>query len=283
MRKVWSEPLLHFLLLGLGLFALYGLVAPEGTADREIVVTDDIVAMLAKRHALVWQRPPTGPELDGLIEAHIREEILYREGVAAGLDRDDPVIRRRVVQKIEVLGEERGAQAAPDEAELQTWLQNNAARYARPPLLSYQQVMFDPVRHGSGLEAAFKAALARLKAGADPGRLGDSSLLPVREAGVPLDRLEREYGEDFAAALAALPVGSWEGPIRSGFGVHIVRVDSRTEGEAATLAEVRAAVERDWENDRRKTASEAWYQQLRSEYTIRVEAELPGRGTSGGE
>ena len=278
LRKLWSEPLLHFLLLGLVLFALYRVVAPEGGTGREIVVTDATVAMLSQRYAQVWQRPPTSTELDGLIEAHIREEILYRDGVAMGLDRDDPVIRRRVLQKLEVLGEESRGQTAPDEAELNAWLQKHAARYARPPMFSYQQIMFDPVRHGDGLEAAFNAALLRLNAGADPEGLGDSSLLPVREDAVPLDQLEREYGEDFAVAVASLPVGSWQGPVRSGFGVHIVRVDSRTEGAAATLAEVRAAVERDWESERRKSASEAYYQQLRSEYMIWIEAALPGEG-----
>ncbi len=282
LRKFWSEPLLHFLLLGLLLFGFYQLVAPEGRTGREITVTDGTVAMLSQRHALVWQRPPTSSELNALIEAHIREEILYREGVAMGLDQDDPVIRRRVLQKLEVLGEEGRTQAAPDDAELTAWLQKNAERYARPPVFSYQQLMFDPVRHGASLEDDFRAALARLNAGADPAGLGDSTLLPARASDVPLDQLARDYGEDFATAVAALPVGSWQGPVPSGFGVHIVRVDSRADGAAATLDEVRAAVERDWENERRKSASEAWYQQLRSNYKVSIEAILPGVPASAG-
>lgn len=274
LRKILSEPLLHFLLLGAAFFVLYQLVAPKLSADHKIVVTDATVAMLAQRYQSVWMRPPTMEELQLLMDNYIREEILYREGLALGLDRNDPVIQRRVLQKLDVLTEESSSLSAPTDAELDAYLQANAERYALPSTLSFEQVLFDPIRHGAALQAQLDAALAKLTAGADPASLGDSTLLPARAVSMPLDQVARDYGDDFAAAVQDLQVGSWQGPVRSGFGVHIVRIDSKSPGQVPSLAAVRAAVERDWENARRSEGREVYYQDLLKGYEIQIEADL---------
>ena len=287
MRRILYEPLVHFLVLGCALFALYSVVAPSADTERTIVVNDATVAMLAQRYSSVWLRQPSAIELQGLIDTYVREEILYREGVAMGLNRDDPVIQRRVLQKLDVLSEESSAVSAPTDAELEDYLAANAERYAIPPTYSFEQVLFDPVRHGSALESEFDAALKALNAGASPATLGDSSLLPLQYDAVPFDRIARDYGEAFAAALPGLPPGSWQGPVRSGFGVHVVRINGKTAAQSATLADVRAAVERDWENDRRVQAREAYYQGLLKNYSVQIDADLssvsadPQQGAAG--
>src|SRR4051812_16786338 len=199
-------------------------------------------------------------ELQGLIDSYVREEILFRGGVAMGLDRDDLIIRRRVQQKMVVISEESSVRPAPVDAELEGYLSMHAARYGRPAVIGFDQVMLDPRRHGSALKADLAATLARLTVGAKPDTMGDSSLLQTTTAAIPADLLARDYGDDFAASLATLPVGTWSGPVTSGYGVHLVRVNSRIPGRAATLEEVRTAVERDYENDRRSSASEDYYQ-----------------------
>ena len=274
LRRMLYEPLVHFLVLGCVLFALYGVVAPGADTERKIVVDDATVAMLAQRYASVWLRQPSSAELQGLVDTYVREEILYREGVAMGLDRDDPVIQRRVLQKLDVLSEESSAVNAATDVELEDYLQAHAERYAIPSTYSFEQVLFDPVRHGPALEEEFNAALAALNAGADPAKLGDSSLLPLQYDSVPLDRIARDYGEAFAVGIEGLSPGRWQGPVRSGFGVHAVRVNSKTAAQSATLADVRAAVERDWENDRRVQAREAYYQGVLKNYTVQIDADL---------
>jgi hypothetical protein len=274
------EPLLHFLFLGLMLFGLFKVVSggrgARSGGDHRIVVSAAMVDSIVQRHQSAWHRTPTPEELKGLIDTHVREEILYREGVAMGLERDDAVVRRRVLQKLDVITGEPAAQSAPTDAELGAYLEREAARYAHPPLIGFEQVLFDPVRHGARLEADLNAALSRLDAGAKPGALGDSSLLPATAADVSTDLLARDYGDDFARAVLALPVGGWQGPVRSGFGDHLVRVTSKTPGRPATLAEVRAAVERDWENERRLKAMEDHYRTLRESYEVVVDAGLAG-------
>lgn len=275
LRKILKEPLVHFLFMGLALFVLYQLFSPDAGNNRKITISDATVAMISQRYASVWQRPPTPDELKGLVDTYIREEILYREGVAIGLDRDDAVIKRRVLQKLEVLSEETGTLNPPSDAELTAYLNAHAAEYAKQPVIGFQQVLFDPVRHGANLEADFNTALAKLQAGANPEALGDSSLLPAKQEAIAADMLARDFGDEFAKALLSLPVGSWQGPVRSGFGVHIVRVNSRTPGQASALSEVRAAVQRDWENQRRNKTREAYYQDLRRNYDVEIEAALP--------
>ena len=276
LRRLLREPLVHFLALGLALFVLYDAVSgARGGADRRIVVDDAAVAAIVRMHQGTWKRTPTPAELRSLVDAYVREEVLYREGVAMRLDRDDPVIRRRVQQKLAVLAEETGAKVAPSDAELEAYLSKHADRYARPAIVGFDQVMFDPSKRGAALQADVGVALVRLRAGVSPDTLGDSALLPVTTDAIATDLLARDYGESFAAAVDALPIGSWSGPVASGYGTHLVRLNRRTPGRPATLQEVRAAVERDWENERRATASEAYYRDALRKYDVVIDARLP--------
>ena len=280
-RTAIREPLLHFVLIGLVLFLSFNVVSRGGHgADRRIVIDEATVAAIVQRYQRVWLRPPTPSELSGLVDSEVREEILYREGMKMGLDRDDPIVRRRVLQKLDVLTEESAAQSAPSDADLEGYLETHAARYAQPPVVGFEQVMFDPVRHAGGVEADLAAALARLRAGADPGTVGDRSLLPASTAAMPTDLIARDYGEDFANAVLALPAGGWQGPVRSGYGLHLVRVLRNTPGRPATLAEVRAAVERDWENDRRIQANDAYYRRLRASYDVVIDVDASAGATT---
>ena len=275
MRKLLREPLLHFLVLGLALFLLFNVVSgAKGGADRRIVVNDATAANIVRLYQRAWKRPVTPAELQGLIDSHVREEVLFREGVAMGLDRDDPVIRRRVLQKMGVITEESAARLAPADAELENYLRKHAERYRIPALVGFEQVMFDPVRHGSRLDADLAAALVRLRGGTLPDTIGDSSLLPASVATTSADLVARDFGDKFAASVIALPLGTWSGPVASGYGVHLVRVTSMTPGRPATLAEVRAAVEGDWENDRRLLANEDYYRQARRKYDVVIDADL---------
>lgn len=274
--RILREPLLHFLLIGLGLFLVFNIVSGNrGGADRRIVVNDATLAALTERYTSLWQRAPSAAELQRLIDSYVHDEVLYREGLKLGLDRDDPVVRRRVLQKLDVLTEERGAPAAPTNAELSAYLAAHAARYARPAVIGFDQVMFEGARHRDRIDADVAASRMRLAAGADPATMGDATMLPAHVPPTPADAIARDFGEDFADALAKLPIGGWQGPVMSGFGVHLVRINARTPGAPATLAEARAAVTRDWENDRRIATNADYYRDLRKHYHVVVDATLP--------
>ncbi len=284
------EPLLHFFLLGGLLFVLYGALNRDALrAPDEIVVDQARMDALQAVFERTWQRPPNAAELRDLVDGWIREEILYREGVAAGLDQDDTVVRRRVVQKMQFMSEGMATAVAPDGAELDAWLQSHADAYRLSPRYTLEQVYFDPRRHGEDLQARIDTALAALRDGR--GRdVGDTTLLPKRMEGASAEEYQRIFGGGFAEGLAALPEGEWAGPVASGYGRHLVRIESRTPGRMPTLAEVRPQVERDLTRARSDEVAETLYQGLRARYTVVLEdgVQLPegapdsGRQGSGG-
>ena len=269
MRRLLREPLVHFLGLGVLLFLLYGW-ARNGVLDapEEIVVSRGQVESLQVQFERAWQRPPTPEELQGLVDSWVREEVFYREGLAAGLDRDDPIVRRRVGQKIEFMIEV-APRASPTNAELQSWLETHADRYAIEPRYSLRQVYFDPARHGEKLDEAIAGALRALEAGKMVS--GDSTLLPAKLDDAAASDIERQFGAEFAGSLADLPVGGWQGPLKSAFGLHIVELSTSDPPRPATLEEARTAVERDLGVARSDEAKKAYYEKLRAKYTVRVE------------
>jgi hypothetical protein len=265
-RRILREPLLHFLLLGLAVFAYYGRVAPDDDGKRRIVVSQAEVDLLATQFQGTWNRPPSPVELNGLVDSYVRDEILYREGVALGLDRDDAVVKRRVRQKLDVLFEESIAQNPATDADLQSYLDANPAAFRQPAIVSFDQIYF-----GSDADAQLRLEQARaaLARGADPGTLGQATLLPSRQDAMPLDLVARDFGEEFAGQLANAPVSEWTGPVASGFGA------PRHRGRDCLLADVREVVAREWENERRKRAHATALEKLREQYQVEIQAALP--------
>lgn len=263
-RRLVREPLIHFLLIGLVLFVLYGAVRGDG-GDRDIRINDNVAASLYSQFSRTWQRPPTAVEMNALVDSYVRDEIFYREGVSLGLDKDDPTIKRRVAQKYSTIAEESDANGPPSDAELQRWMVEHAARYAQPSLVTFDQIAFAGTKDGL---APLKAAQNALASGANPETLGDDRMLLPHFELYPLDLVERDFGPDFTRALPSLRRGVWEGPVKSGYGVHLVRVTGVVPGRAPKLADVRGAVSRDYEQNRRTRSLDAVYRKLRQDYRV---------------
>jgi hypothetical protein len=259
--RLRREPLVHFLLIGLLLFVLYGALGRNGE-DREIRIDDNVLAALTTQFQTTLQRTPTPAEINALVDAYIHDEIFYREGVALGLDRDDPTIKRRVSQKFMTIAEESEPANPPDDAELDRWLKRNALRYAEPSLVTFDQITLEP--NASAVAVTRKA----LAAGADPRTLGIGRMLLPHFELYPVDLIERDFGGDFAKALMSVRIGHWEGPVRSGYGLHLVKVEKVMPGKLPTLDDVRKAVARDYEEDRRKRSADAAYRKLQQNYRV---------------
>lgn len=276
LQRLLREPLVHFVLLGALLFGLYGVLggAESASPGGEIVVTEGRIRNLGDTFTRTWQRPPTADELNGLIEDYLREEVLYREGVALGLDRDDTIIRRRLRQKLEFVSEDAASASEPTERELTEFLAENADRYRFESRLTFTQVFLDPSKRGDQLEADAARLLHDLRLRGkklDPASLGDSLMLDPRYEQATEGDIARLFGAEFEAALREQPAGEWVGPLKSGYGAHLLLIEARTPGKVATLAEVRDAVARDWSARRRQQLLDEQYQQLRSRYQVRIE------------
>ena len=273
-RTLLGEPMLHFLLIGIALFAAYQWMAPVDSEVRHIVITQGVVDDLVTQHVAARGREPSSTELNHLIESYVRDEILYREGVRLGLDRDDIVVKRRVRQKIELIAEEDASTRAPTDADLSAYLTANQARFVQPAILTFEQVFLGQPTSGPGVVHAVAVTREGLRNGTDPEKLGKPTLLPYRMTLTPADLVARDFGASFAAALEKVPVGEWVGPIDSSFGAHYVRVSDRTPAAAPQLAAVRDHVVREWENERRQRARNDAYTKMRGEYQVSIEPKL---------
>ncbi len=272
MRRWLKEPLLHFLLLGAGLFLVYRLMPRTvGSGEPgEIIVTQGQIEHLAAGFAKTWQRPPTAEELAGLVRDRVREEVYCREAIAMGLDKDDTVIRRRLRQKMEFVSDDIAAQAEPSEAELNAYLQTHTNTFRVPPRFTFRQVYLNPKARRDATQLL--AQLNQADSPTDTSTLGDALMLDHQFANVSADEVAGQFGEKFAAKLSGLSPGQWQGPIESGYGVHLVLVRERTEGRLPALAEVRDAVTREWASARRLEANQKFYQELLKRYTVTIEA-----------
>jgi hypothetical protein len=275
MSRILREPLLHFTVLGAGLFLLYGLSSERvAGAPGRIVVTLGQVEHLAAGFERTWHRAPTDEELAGLVGDRVREEVYVREALALGLDQEDVVIRRRLRQKMEFIADDVGSGVEPTDGELEAFLLAQADSFTIAPRLTFEQLYLNPDTRGANLARDATELLAELNAADDAvnaAGLGDALLLERRFADSSSDEISALFGADFAAALARVEPGRWQGPIRSGFGEHLVLIIARTAPRQPELSEVRESVRRAWNDARRQAANEAFYRRLLERYSVTIE------------
>jgi hypothetical protein len=249
----------------------------EFVGDRQEFQRDEVVvgAGQIERMSQAWRktrmRPPTQIELEGLIEDFIREEIYYREALTLGLDQDNPVIRRHLRQKMEFLSDDIAAQADPDEGELQKFLSDNPERFLEDPLISFRQIYFSRDVRGELTDADARDVLARLDAATDIATLGDPIPLPGELELIPERDIANRFGLRFVEQLQTLKMGQWQGPIESGFGLHLVYVDDYIDAQVPGLDAIRANVIQEWKEARRQEVNLTFYQALRDRYAVVIE------------
>ncbi|MFN0066367.1 MAG: peptidyl-prolyl cis-trans isomerase [Limisphaerales bacterium] len=274
MNKFTREPLVHFLLLGALLFALHAwreARRPDTAFPARIEVTAATIGRLRAGYERQFGRSPDEAELRGLVTAHIREEVLYREALELGLDRDDTIVRRRLAQKMEFLTDDLAGGAEPDEAALRRFFTENEARYARPARVSFRHVYFSREKRGASAETVALEGLAALERGASEETLGDPFLHGFEFAERGPDDVAALFGPEFVERLSALPAGGWQGPVASSYGLHLVQVEARSAVQPVTLAAVRAAVLRDFNDERRRTANREVLERLKERYAVTVD------------
>jgi peptidyl-prolyl cis-trans isomerase C len=244
--KFLREPLVHFVLIGAGIYLLYGVFAepaPEAD-DKTIVVTAGELEWMQTSWQQRWNRPPTPEEFDGLVQQYIRETVLYREALTMGLNQHDQVIRRRLAQKLEFLAKDLVALTPPTEEELQAY-------FAEHQLIAL----------GDRIDEA--------------GEFGDSFMLQTYYPDKDLLEIRKSFGSGFVETLTELSPGQWHGPVLSGYGVHLVYVSHINQPAPPVFADKRERVMQDWKTDRGEELNEKFYANLRENYTIVIEEPDP--------
>lgn len=275
MKRWLQEPLLHFLLMGAALFALFYQVAdPEIISDNRIVISEADINRMITLFERKLQRLPTQQELDGLIEAQIREEILYREALAMGLDQDDTIVRRRMAQKVEFMFNDLVDSAEPGDEELQRFLDDNPDQFLESARTSFIHIYLNADKRGDGVESDAQQLLRTLHAdqdSIDPAVAGDAFMFGYEFENQSDHQVSRMFGTAFAKSLTALTTDNWQGPVVSGYGLHLVYLKARTNPWLPPLTEIRDSVLYEVLSERRQQANQAFFNALRERYEIIVE------------
>ena len=203
-------------------------------------------------------------------------EALFQEALSLGMDRSDLVVRRRLIQRMRMAIEARAQADEPTEAELASYFTRHQDRFSSPPRVSFSHLFLDPARRGSSAGAEARMLLSRLRAagaGPDAGEeLGDPFLAPSDDALRSERELAKLFGPEFARRLMDLTPGSWEGPLPSSQGLHLVWVHERTPGEPIPLGAIRNEVRYTLLAERSERALQEAIEELRDRYQVKIAA-----------
>jgi len=242
----------------------------EGSGHH-IVVTSAKRQWLDEHLARQWRRSPTAEESARFVADFVREEVLYREALARGLDRNDLVVRRRLVQKMEMLALQDGAGIG--DAELIDHYLEHRAEYALPESISFRHLFFSTTLRGADAPAAAEAALTDVRGRemALATRLGDTTPTPTEVVDWTRPMVEGRFGTDFTASVFELEPGAWTGPVASAYGFHLVLVSRHSPARVRDFAEVAERIATDLDTARRSGALDRIYASVRDAYEVDVE------------
>lgn len=275
------EPLAQFLLLGLALFVIYDIRSRHADtnprSDRIELTADDL-----RQVGFAWiaqGRPaPSADEMRILADARVREEILYREALALGLDKDDAIVRRRLAQKMEFLFEDVSKLRQPTPDELRSWFERNAAQFALPARVTFRHLYFSPDRRGAHARDDAARALAQVAGTSmdapEAIALGDPFMFQDYYGDRSPEDVAKTFGPGFAREVFEMAPGRWSGPVESGYGSHLVWIDVATPGRVPAFDEVEPQVRTAWTEEQRDEIREKAFAAMRARYEVVLPADL---------
>ena len=275
LRRWLREPLLQFLLIGLALFVVYDILHPASDAKSGsslIVLTPSDFEQLGVTWLAQGRPLPTSEQMQSLIQLKVREEVLYREALALGLDKDDEIVKRRLAQKMEFLAEGASVNSDPPADTLKAWFKDNLQRFALPPRVSFRHLYFSPDRRGERSRDDAVHLMAQLAG--KPGNWEGAAAFadPFMDQDYYGDRsvedLAKLFGLNFAQDIAGLKPGEWQGPIQSGYGWHLVFVDAFVPGRVPAFEEIEPEIRAEWIEDQRLEAKRKTYETMRARYQV---------------
>jgi len=274
LRQLAREPLVHFLLLGVLLFAARSCIGPLAAArpEHDAIVIDqarlDHLEMLWKAQ---WKRDPSPQDVAAIIDRDLRQEVFYREALRMGLDKDDEIVRTRLSQKMEAVASDLSTlMAPPTDEQLHAFYLKRPDLFTVPQSFALQQLLYLPAEAADG---TVEKSLAALRAGGEPptDRL-DKLSIPNQWPLTSAQALDNAFGGDFAEALSALPVGAWSGPVPSGLGLHLVRITESRPAHLADFEDIHAFVAQQYAYYAVMDAQQRMFDELRARYEVSISA-----------
>jgi len=273
MTKLSREPLVHFILLGTLLFAGHMFWQRHvDKADYTIAVTVEEM----ERQALIFagenRRQPTDEDLKALLFSHVEEQVLMREAERLGLGEDDTIIRRRLAQKMRFIIEDVEAPTLPIESNLKIWFDANIDKFISAETRSFSHIYLSPEEHGEGLEATAQDILSNLENGSEDWvSQGDPFMLKRNFKSLSAIETTRLFGPTFSKGVFGLTGVSWQGPIESAFGLHLIRVEAISPKVTPSFEDIRKQVETAWQEEAQRSTNQAALKKLIQKYKVDVQ------------
>ncbi|MDH3322563.1 MAG: peptidyl-prolyl cis-trans isomerase [Flavobacteriaceae bacterium] len=272
MKKILKEPFFHFILIGIVLFLLYGMVSEKSNSKNSIIINDFDVNSLIASWEQQWKRLPTEKELQNLINLKVKQEIFYQEALKMNLDHNDEIIKRRLAQKMQFLSNDIASLKDPSDEELQAYYKANASKYLTPATYSLYQITFSADHRNDNFKDATEILKAFENASFEEMKdKGDALPFSYNFIDVTSDELSLQLGSKFSEALKDQKINQWVGPVPSGFGYHLVYITEKTEPQLPDFDVNKKDVIQDYEYDIEKEMNELMYQELKKNYNIEID------------
>ncbi len=275
LKRLLREPLLHFVLVGVALFAIYRVLHSNaaGSSDsKKIVLTADDLDQISLMWRAQGRSSLSQEQLESLLDSKIREEVLYREALTLGLDKEDTIVKRRMAQKMDFLAEDLSDLREPSREELKTWFAKNSERFKVPGRASFRHLYFSFDKHGKQTAEVAADALKKItgKPSGSPeaAALAESFMFQDYYGDRSFDELAKTFGPSFARSLSAQKTDAWQGPIESGYGWHLVFIDSLIPAHVPEFEEIEADVRTQWVSAQREETKRRMYEEMKSHYEI---------------
>ena len=271
MKNLLREPLLHFLVLGASIFILYSFLNSDSYDENTIVISKAQQEQMKLRWQKKHMRPPTQKEFKEKLESEIYSEMMYREALKIGLDKDDLIIHRRLAQKFEFLSTDISSLYEPTEEELRAYFRSHQEQFRGDEHLTFKQIYLSANKEKKQLEVQLASIKKAIKDGKDIDKMGENISLPFFSTSASTIDIQRSFGRGFAYKLSTLLVQEWQGPIRSGYGLHFVYIIKKEQGALPSFESVKERVKVLFLQKMQEKNAQEFYKKLRQTYTVKIE------------
>jgi parvulin-like peptidyl-prolyl isomerase len=271
MNKILKEPLVHFLIAGIALFAVYDWIndGTEEDTPKVVRITAEEVQWLQETWSRQYQRPPEEQELRGILSDYLKEKLLAKEAEELGLAENDTVVRRRLAQKMEFIIRDTVRAVEPNEEKLRELYENNQERFQNPARISFVHVFFkaeDPKAVDRATQTL--GELRQFTPSADVHEFGDHTLLESEYILEEQPSVKNIFGSDFANDLFQQQPGEWQGPIQSSYGLHLVLISEKEPGTQQPFDDVRDRVAELWHQQNEELQNQKYFASLMKKYDL---------------
>jgi len=268
-----KEPLLQFILIGALIFVVSEITADwKDNRHRVIVVDKNLEDHLKSLYNVQFGTDPDAVTFRHMMDDYIRDEVMYREALRMGLAEQDEIIRRRLVQKMKFLLQDSSDINDPGNAVLKQYYRSHAGEFSQAARVSFRHLYFsEDNKQGPGARQRAEEMLHLILSGKEQQAMEHADKFPLRDHYADLTRRDSRklFGDtEFVASLFKAPVGTWSGPVESGYGWHLVLVQDRVDKRIKPFAEVQGQVLKEWQDEVRKRNFDDRVKKMIDEYKV---------------